>query len=558
LLASSPQLVERALAPDTPKLASHAGFQRAAATSGSPVAFVLYDHTMVMERFGAMIPPPARAVLQGIGLDQVRTVGLRLGAKGRALVGTIFVHTTGERRGLIRALASAPVDRSLLRFAPRDAALVSLSNLDAGELYDAVTVALTGVAKAAPGGPDIRAVLEEFEAKAELKLRDDVFGALDRGTLITTSGKSLLPALIVSQGLKDGDRFEAGVGKLVAQLDALIKANAGEEAGAQLKTIAFGGRTIRYLATPGVPVPVAPCYARHGGRLIAALSPIHLKDYLVFLDKKEPSILDHSGYRQLEALVPKNATTVSYSDFGEHFVQFYSAFGPLLTLVQAIPRNPIAIDLANMPSARTVRKHMFGSISYTYATEDMIIHETHSPVGFGLMGPVPAGAPALAIAGVGAGMLVPALTRARGQARHVQSKNNLRQISMAMMVYANDHKGELPQDLAVLLQGNLLADAKILVAANDRAPPPKVNGRPCSYVYFLDDQPGLKLKMADLKNPAQLPVLWERRAFHRGMRNVVFADGHVESMHGPQFREAMARLKAFLKAQAAAKQPGHF
>ena len=42
----------------------------------------------------------------------------------------------GERRGLLRVLASDPVDRALLKLVPRDASVAWVSNLDLAALYD--------------------------------------------------------------------------------------------------------------------------------------------------------------------------------------------------------------------------------------------------------------------------------------------------------------------------------------------------------------------------------------------------------------------------------------
>ena len=556
-LSTSPEAIKRALAPGTPKLAAHAGFKRASAASGSPVFLLHYDHTELMERFGEMMGPQVKAALGGLGLDQVRTAGLRIGARDRALVSTLFLHTEGERKGIVKAFAASPVDTSLLRLAPRDAAVAWVSNLDGAELYATLLATLEALGQAGDPDLDLRAGIAEFEKTAGISFRDDLFGSLGRGTVITTSGKSLLPALIVSQPVKDAERFEGALTKLVAQLDALVKAEQGENAGAVLRPITFGDHTIRYLAMPGVPVPVAPCFARHGDRMVFALTPIHLKDYLAFLDAGEPSVLDNPGYQALAKVVPKGATSVSYSDFGENFVQFYTTLGPLLTLAQGIPNNPVAVDFSNLPSARTIRKHMFGSISYAYATDDLIVHETHSPMGFGLIGPLPSGGPGLAIAGVGAGMLVPALARARGQARHVQSMNNLRQLTLGMIMYAQDQGGELPPSLDALIEKGMLEDGKVLVAAGDPNPPARPNRRPSSYVYFLDDHAGVKIKLEAIENPAQTPVAWERQPFFRGRRNVAFADGHVQSMMEQEFQQALARLRALLKPKPGDPAEGH-
>jgi len=333
----------------------------------------------------------------------------------------------------------------------------------------------------------------------------------------------------------------------------VIKAQAGEQAGAAIRSIEFRNHAIRYLATPGVPVPVAPCYCRVGDRVVVGLSPIHLKDYLLFLDGNEPSILERPGYKAMAGVVPAEATSISYSDFAEAVVGTYQTFGPMLTMAQGIPRNPIAIDLANMPAARTVRKHLFGALSYTVTTDDMVVYQCESPVGVGFVG----GVPTVAMAAIGAGMLLPALASARGAARGAVSMNNLKQVGVAAMMYANDHDNQLPPNLAALFDGNLLPDDKILLAPNDRAPPRTVGNRPCSYVYLLDRHKGLKLKLADIERPAMVPLAWERESFGRGRRNVLFIDGHVQAMQEADFARRMERVQNFL-AKKAKEQKGEF
>ncbi len=565
-VSTSTQALERALSPQAPKLSGLPSFRRALGMGSSPVAVVAYNHVATMEAFGPMVPPELTAVLDGLGVGQTELLVLRLGAKGRALVGTGVVQTHGERKGLLKALAAPPVDKALLKLVPRGASIAWVSNVSPEELYASV-IGFIHVVGAAAMEEDLRGGLAAFEAKAGVNLRKDIFGSLARGTAVTTSGKSLIPALIISLTLKDGDRFEQSLAKLVAELDKFIKAEAGQEAGAALRTIKFGEHTIRYLATPGVPVPLAPCYARAGGRLILALSPIHLKDYLMFLDGEEPSILDNPGFQKRVQLVPDNAISIGYSDAGEAFIELYSFLGPLLTAAQGVPNNPLAMDFANLPSKRTLRKHLFGSISYTYATKNTLVYECQSPFGVPFVGPAPAGAPAVVFLGVGAAMVLPALGRARGEARRTVSLNNMRQLAMACLMFVQERKGVLPSGLADLFKNKLIEDPKLLVAPNDRAPPKGADGRPCSYVYFLDAQPRLKVKLAAVQNVAATPLLWEREAFgrrgprrgpRRRLRGVAFMDGHVEMVGEPRFLALKAQLDALLRKLAEKQGIGQF
>jgi type II secretory pathway pseudopilin PulG len=51
----------------------------------------------------------------------------------------------------------------------------------------------------------------------------------------------------------------------------------------------------------------------------------------------------------------------------------------------------------------------------------------------------------IAIIGILAALLLPALTKAKGQAHSAQCKNDLRQISLAFELYADEHSGHIMQ-----------------------------------------------------------------------------------------------------------------
>ncbi len=557
--SSSTETLGRVLAGETPRLASLPGVQRAQGMGSTPVALIAYNHVALMETLGPAIPEGLTAFLGGAGLGQADMIVARVGAKGRALVGTGMVRTRGERTGLLKALAAEPVDQSLLKLCPRDADIAWAANLDPEELYAAVLDMVHPTVGAAMDA-DVRGGLREFEAAAGVRLRDDLFASLGRGIVVTTSGKSLVPALIVSAPLEDAERFEESLEKLVAHLDKQIKARPraaqpavigpGEpaeppeepwQAGAELKTVAFGDHTIRYLATPGFALPLAPCYARVGGRAFFATSPVHLKDYLAFLDAGEPSILDHPGFKTLAEQVPENAISVGYSDVGEAFLQLYSFMGPMLTFVHGIPNMPVAVDFANLPSKRTLRKHLFGSISYTVATEDALVYECQSPFGVPFIGPAPAGLPAVAVGGVMAGMMLPALGRARQQARLIRDRNNLNQIMKGLATYLNEHGDNrfYPRSLGELWDRKVLPDPGVFVSPLDDNPPKLPNGLPCSYESCFDRHPNRIFR--DDWPPNQICV-WDRKPFARGQRSVAFFDSHVEVMDEARFVELLRLL----------------
>jgi prepilin-type processing-associated H-X9-DG protein len=123
---------------------------------------------------------------------------------------------------------------------------------------------------------------------------------------------------------------------------------------------------------------------------------------------------------------------------------------------------------------------------------------------------------------ISAGMVM-----ARGNALRVRSMSNMRQLILACVLHANEHKGEYPDDLT--------AAAKAYDAAAMLKNP---RGGKSGYKYV---KPPL-----GTKSPSDRIVLYEIDTLDPDGRGVGFADGHVEFMKEPDFQKR-------LKDQEAAK-----
>jgi hypothetical protein len=111
-------------------------------------------------------------------------------------------------------------------------------------------------------------------------------------------------------------------------------------------------------------------------------------------------------------------------------------------------------------------------------------------------------------------MLVPATARAREEARKAASMNNLRQIGLAVMMYAQDHDDEYPPDLTALVTDGYL-DERVLVDPADEAPP---GDPPCSYVFIGPVPDGF---------PPAAIVCYVRKGVRAEGRNVLCRDTAV-------------------------------
>lgn len=150
----------------------------------------------------------------------------------------------------------------------------------------------------------------------------------------------------------------------------------------------------------------------------------------------------------------------------------------------------------------------------------------------------------IAIVAIMAGMLLPALSKARESARKAQCKNNLKQIGIALIMYAADNNGELPpsdgvQGLELLRSKRYLENSKFFVCpACDTNPAPY--GQPlseatCDYNY----KGGMNVQTANY----QSPIVTDKQHNHGDDGNVLFIDGHVESKKGYAWEELFNNLK---------------
>ncbi len=130
-------------------------------------------------------------------------------------------------------------------------------------------------------------------------------------------------------------------------------------------------------------------------------------------------------------------------------------------------------------------------------------------------------------------LLMPALGRARVHARSAACKNNLKQIGLAVHMYAADHAEEFPEDLALLFVEEHLQDPGIMVCP---ARPDDSNG----YVYV----PGLTAN----SDPTWI-VLYDKPGNHPDGYNALHVDAHVAWYTTEAFIEELAEQGVTLQKE---------
>ena len=137
------------------------------------------------------------------------------------------------------------------------------------------------------------------------------------------------------------------------------------------------------------------------------------------------------------------------------------------------------------------------------------------------------------IGGILAAMLIPALSRARDQAKRAVCSSNLKQIGLGLQMYAVDYNDRFPHHLSYLYP-EYIPEAKVFWCPSDPDDSCPQNIKTpedalISYRYVTslspDDDPGKPIVYEDLKNHK-----------HKG-GNILFIDGHVEWKNADEFKK---------------------
>jgi prepilin-type processing-associated H-X9-DG protein len=481
--------------------------------------------------------PKVRDTLGLAGLKRIIYTG---GFDGKDWLDAVFVAAPAPRAGLLKLAESAPLAPDLLKIAPKTSTYVAAGRFNIAGL---VAQMREGIGQFSPEArQQMDQGLQQVSQMLGMDVEKDLLGSLgDQWVCYTdpnTGGFGVAGSVIVNR-LADPAKAEQSFSRLEQFINQAAAANLkNENIHISFQTQQAGGLTLHYLAVP----LVTPTWAIKDGNLYVALYPQTVVAAADFGTRKGPSILDNDDFVAIrKRLGTETAASVQYSDLVRTTPINYGAWVAVSRLVGFGDIFGVRSPLMVMPPLQKLMAEVgpAGGISWT---DDAGFHLRN-------LSPFP-GAEALAMDPIGAymtsagpavalGLLMPAVSKARGAAERVKSSSNLRQIGQGILLYANENNGKAPPDLGTILKDEDLGPEAFIAPQTGKTVPPNLRDMTkdqqaawvrenSDYVYL-----GKGKRVFDMK-PDE-PVAHEKFEVGRGQGiNILYGDGHVEWVKMPE------------------------
>jgi hypothetical protein len=451
-----------------------------------------------------------KTVIKELGFDKVKTISSRTGFEGSNLVLNELIEIPEPRMGIFANIK--PIDMKTFDMVDARAMNAAAFNCDFSGLYDMAMKAI----KAAVGEDfaEVQKEIAEMEEELKFKIRDGLFASLNGQMLMYA-----LPGGIMEQSPQGGFVFVAGLkdAKLWTETITTLGKIAAEESDGmiQISSQVQNGKTIQTWAVmPLAMAQVIPCWAISGDNVVIASNPAMCNLAIEQMSSGKNSIRTTEGFKKATAGLPQNLLSLQYNDSKVHFSQ------TMMSIQQVWPMLTMAATNAGLklpfmlPSLTHIAEKMEPSVQYAW-------YDARGLRSYYRGAGIEQSIGAAVGAGVGLGVMMPALSKARNQARGAVSMSNLRQLSIAAIIYADENNGSFPENFEQI--NKYIGSSKVLESPLK----PKNFTGPC-YIYVQ----GHSKKTVD---PARSIIIYENPEYCKDIINAAFIDGHIEKMHKHQF-----------------------
>ncbi|WP_166820193.1 DUF1559 domain-containing protein [Thalassoroseus pseudoceratinae] len=417
-----------------------------------------FNFAQLRDTFGQMpIPNPNRDpeadplqvndVLAVLGVDNLGPIRFRTGFRGKAQWTEIHAIAPGPRKGLLAFDDQPLMSLDDLPVLPASTEAFAACSVDWSRSYDELIGLIRGLSEFGP--PDAAAMTDGvlqslpqiagFDPKTEFA---DTFGPVACVYTDSANGIFGLGSAVAIQ-VKDADTLNDTLDHIFGVIREQttpreFRIRTKTKHGVRIKTLEIGGGVFN------------PSYSIVDGWLVIGILPQSVEAFSLRVDGTLPQWEPNQEFQTAFEDLPKEFTSLVYVD-PQKSVQTLAGFAPvILPIIKQVMgiqsafqnqnqpfqgRAPIMdIALAELPPAELIAANLFPNL--TVSTKDETGFHCYSRTSLPaipLLGN--GGGSGVAVAAVGVALILPAVQQARQAARRTQSKNNLKQLGLALHNY---------------------------------------------------------------------------------------------------------------------------
>jgi hypothetical protein len=410
-------------------------------------------------------------LVKNSGLEEVKGVGASAAPVAPGLFRNKFVvhHGTGAGQGFLWfAFGRAPHAQAGFDLLPENTALSVFADVDLSRLWEALGQVArdSGVREAAEMAASFP---QMFEKQTKLPWADLLACLSGEVGLVLTLDESQNASLPIGQAQLDLPA--PGLLLAVKVNNSLLYDRVSAEVRANPKAVQSEEGDLKICSTPlpgGAPFGMEPTVASLPDYFFVASSPDVVRAVQGVRQGKRPGLKSSPDFQAFRKQLPAE---------GNQFLYVSRSFGQMFNDVQRQFMNSFGAPRDQMALMQRLLQPMPSASSLVVGTRTPTGWQTTS-VGSQDSGPVMVVAPVVGVTAIGAGLLLPALAKAKVKAQTVNSINQLKQLGLAARIYANDHDGRFPSAERWCEELEPVAGSpKVFKAPNDGGP-----GR-CSYAY---------------------------------------------------------------------------
>lgn len=318
-----------------------------------------------------MMPIDMHGALDKLGLASVEALCMATTLEGGVSRDSLYLHSPGEKKGLLKAFSPQPLSDAALSQAPPDALWFVGAAVDFKELKNSLESFIPMV------NPQyltmVQGGLEEIKTMTGLDVENELLSALGKEftfSLIMPKMGGMIPDVVMSVAIENEEVFNPVFEKLVAAISGM----------GEIGTSTYDERTLRHVKLPPQ-IPLSPTFTVRDGRLLITTTTLAMKKHLKWLAKGEPGLGEAEDYNECMAGVPAGASVKGFMNVRRGVEIGYGVAGPFLPAVLA--QSDVPFDPAMMPMTETLVDYLSNASFFVVSDEQGLLLSQRSSVGFG-------------------------------------------------------------------------------------------------------------------------------------------------------------------------------